>query len=251
MSEFSGGCSRCRDADPLPFEISMAFQPIVDLRDGTTFAHEALVRGPNGEPASFVFAAVNEQTQYRFDQTCRTKAIEVASRLGLQSMLSINFMPNAVYKPESCIQSTLQASKKYGFAVDKIIFEVTEADKVRDRGHLRDIIEYYKRTGMLTAIDDFGAGYSGLNLLADFVPDLVKLDMDLIRNVEQSRSRLAIVKHMIGLCGDLGVEVIAEGVETFAERDALAELGVSLFQGYLFARPGFEALPAVDPASLN
>lgn len=229
----------------------MAFQPIVDLDSGHTFAHEALVRGPNGEPASMVFAAVNESNQYRFDQTCRIKAIEIAARLKLQTLLSINFMPNAVYQAETCIQATLNAGKKYGFPVEKIIFEVTELDQVRDRDHLRNIVEYYKKTGMLTAIDDFGAGHSGLNLLADFVPDIVKLDMALIRNIDHSRSRLAIVKHMFGLCSDLGVKVIAEGVETREERDALAAFGITLFQGYLFARPAFEALPEVDPASLS
>ncbi|MGY6553890.1 MAG: EAL domain-containing protein [Wenzhouxiangella sp.] len=226
----------------------MAFQPIVDVRDRSTFAHEALVRGPNGEPASAVFAAVNDSNQYRFDQTCRIKAIEMAARLNMPTMLSINFMPNAVYQAETCIQATLNAGREFGFPVDQLMFEITEADKVKDREHLRNIIEFYKRTGMTTAIDDFGAGYSGLNLLADFVPDVVKLDMALIRNIDHSRTRLAIVKHMLALCHELEVKVIAEGVESRQERDALMDLGIFLFQGFLFARPAFEAMPEVDPA---
>jgi EAL domain-containing protein (putative c-di-GMP-specific phosphodiesterase class I) len=237
------GCSDCRELERLGFDISMAFQPIVDLDRGAVFAHEALVRGPNGEPAASIFAKVDESNLYRFDQACRVKAIEMAARLGLDVFLSINFMPNAVYRAETCIQTTLQAAAEHGFPVDRIIFEITEADRVADKAHLRNIVEYYKKRGFQTAIDDFGAGYAGLNLLAEFVPDLVKLDMELVRAIDADRTRQAIVRHMIGLCSDLGVRVVAEGIETREELQVLRDLGVSLFQGYLLARPGFQALP--------
>lgn len=237
------GCSQCRDLEALGFDISMAFQPIVDLEQGTIFAQEALVRGPNGESAASVFAQVDESNLYRFDQACRVKAIEMAARLGLDTFVSINFMPNAVYRAESCIQATLIAAAEHGFPVDRIIFEITEADRVTDKAHLRNIVEYYKKRGFYTAIDDFGAGYAGLNLLAEFVPDLVKLDMELVRAIDTDRTRQSIVRHMLGLCADLGVKVIAEGIETREELEVLRDLGVKLFQGYLLARPGFQSLP--------
>ena len=251
MGNKKTGCSKCIDAPPLPFDVSMAFQPIVNLETGAVFAQEALVRGTQGEPASSIFAHVNEDNQYQFDQTCRVKAIEMASKVGVDTRLSINFMPNAVYRAETCIQTTLRAAAEFEFPLDKIVFEITEADRVPDKNHLRNIIDYYKQRGFMTAIDDFGAGYAGLNLLADFIPDLVKLDMELVRNIDQSPSRLAIGRHMIGLCHDLGIEVIAEGIESRAERDALSDLGIRLFQGYYFARPAFESIAEIDPVSLS
>lgn len=237
------GCRHCRDMDQLGFDISMAFQPIVDLDRQAIFAYEALVRGPAGEPAGEVFKQVNEENLYRFDQACRVKAIEWAAKLGLEHHLSINFMPNAVYRAESCIQATLQAAEQFGFPLDKIIFEITEADRVKDKQHLSNIVDYYKKRGFLTAIDDFGAGYAGLNLLAVFVPDIVKLDMELVRDIDQRPTQQIIVKQMVAMCQELEVKVVAEGVETEGELQYLQGLGVSLFQGYLLARPGFESLP--------
>ena len=230
----------------LEFGLSMAFQPIVDVNAGAVFAHEALVRGEGGESAGSVFAHVNEDNLYQFDQACRVRAIEFAARLEMPTRLSINFMPNAVYRPEACIQTTLKAAAEFGFPVERIIFEVTEAEKVTDQGHLRDIVLHYQQCGFLTAIDDFGAGYSGLNLLADFVPDYVKLDMALVRDIDRNPTRQAIVRGLMTMLEELEVGVIAEGVESREEFACLSDLGISLFQGYLFARPGFETLPAVD-----
>ena len=109
---------------------------------------------------------------------------------------------------------------------------------------------YYKRLGFATAIDDFGAGYSGLNLLADFQPDYLKLDIKLVRDIHRDRSRQAIVSGIVTVCRDLGVRIVAEGVEQVDEARWLRDAGIRYFQGYLFARPAFEALPAVtiDPA---
>ena len=104
--------------------------------------------------------------------------------------------------------------------------------------------------GFKTAIDDFGAGYSGLSLLADFRPDIIKLDMHLLRGIDQDPIRQAIVRHCLALFTELQITPLAEGVETRDEMACLREMGVSLMQGYLFARPGFETLPEVDFASL-
>jgi len=103
----------------------------------------------------------------------------------------------------------------------------------------------YRGLGLLMAIDDFGAGYSGLNLLADFQPDQIKLDMKLIRGIEWHGPRQAIVRAINQICLDLGIDVIAEGVETELEYAWLASQGIHLFQGYLFAKPGFESFPKV------
>ena len=242
------GCEMCaeRGKDAFALDLKMAFQPIVDTREGTIFAHEALVRGPNGEGAGFVLDQVNPENRYAFDQKCRVTAIESASRAGITDRISINFMPNAVYKPENCIQTTLWAADKCNFPLENIIFEFTEGEAVSDLAHLKNIFEEYRSHGFQTAIDDFGAGYSGLIRLADLRPDLLKLDMALIRDIQDHPRRRKIVGAMVRLCEDLGITMIAEGIETEAELYCLEDMGIALFQGYLLAKPMLEGHHATD-----
>lgn len=241
------GCRECLHGADLGFELTMAFQPILDLDRRAVFAYESLVRAPDGQGgAAAVLAKVHDGNRYRFDQVARVKSIELASRLGLETYLSINFLPNAVYRAETCIRTTLAAAQEYGFPAKQILFEVTEAERVQDHAHLAGIIREYRRLGFLTAIDDFGAGYAGLNLLADFQPDIVKLDMALVRGIDADRNRRAIVRGILGVCTDMEIRVIAEGLETPGELAVIRDLGISLVQGFLFARPGFESLPVPD-----
>ena len=239
------GCNECRDKTKLGIDFTMAFQPIVDISNNSIFGYEALVRGINNEGADFILSQLNDSNRYRFDQAIRVKAIELAKKLDLQGMLSINIMPNAVYKPETCIRATLEAAAEMDFPTDRIMFEVTEGEKVIDNDHLRNIFVEYKKHQFTTAIDDFGAGYAGLNLLADWQPDIIKLDMSLTRNVNSDRIRRALVFGIISICKELDIKIIAEGIETIEECLTLVDEGLTLFQGYLFARPGFESLPKV------
>ena len=237
-------CQGCRDGADFHIPFSMAFQPIVDVVSKTTFAHEALVRGIAGEGAGSVLSAVDAQNRYAFDQQCRVKAIELASRLyGTQSDvgLSINFLPNAVYEPRACIRLTLAAAARTKFSPKNIIFEFTESE-ILDTAHILNILNTYREMGFRTAIDDFGAGHAGLALLAKFQPDIAKLDMDLIRNIDTDTVRQKIVRHTVAMLHDLGVTPLCEGIETEGEAQALEDLGVRLMQGYFFARPSFEAL---------
>ncbi|MCE5362185.1 EAL domain-containing protein [Pseudomonas anguilliseptica] len=239
------GCVACRDGQALDFPISMAFQPIVNLSTGAIFAHEALVRGSAGESAGSLLSKLNKDNLYSFDQACRITALEWAAKLQVPAMVSINFMPNAVYKAETCIRATLEAAKRFNFPLQRIIFEVTEQEQVLDVDHLTGILRAYRKQGFMTAIDDFGAGYAGLNLLADFQPDLIKLDMQLIRDIDQDSVRQILVEAALQMCRKLNIRVIAEGIESLGELQALRDMGVELFQGYLLAKPAFEALPAV------
>ncbi|MES2858206.1 MAG: EAL domain-containing protein [Pseudomonadota bacterium] len=223
----------------------MAFQPILDLRTRRVFAYEALVRGKSGEGAGGILAQVNPDNRYAFDQTCRRTAVELAARLQVPCFVSINFLPNAVYKAATCIRATLEAARQHGFPTSRLIFEITENEELVDKAHLKDIIREYRRQGFKTAIDDFGAGYAGLNLLAEFQPDIIKLDMALVRAIDSDPVRQAIVRGILGVCEALSIEVIAEGVETTAELTVLRGMGIGLFQGFLFAKPGFECLPEV------
>jgi len=242
-------CGRCRNRRELGFGVAFAYQPIVDLKQRDIWAYEALVRGPRGEGAWSVLSLVNEENCYEFDQVCRIEAIRGAASLGLPGKLSINFLPNAVYHPATCIQSTFSAANEVGFPLENIVFEVSEGERVRDRPHLVHIFREYRRYGFSTAIDHFGAGYAGLDLLSAFQPELVKLDMALVRGIDGDRARQAVVKGVLTMCAALSVRVLAEGVETPAERDWLAGEGVELMQGYLFARPALRAPGEVDPAA--
>lgn len=234
------GCSICER--PLDFDFSMAFQPIVDVSDGTVFAYEALVRGPGGEGARWVLDKVTTANRYAFDQSCRTKAIELAHRLGMPGTLSINFLPNAVYQPETCLSATLAAADRVGFPLSRIIFEVTESEEA-DSAKVAEIIAAYRARGFRTAIDDFGAGYSGLNRVVELRLDLIKLDIALIRGIDADAYRRAMVASVVAFCREAGVTLVAEGIETPDEHRTLKDLGIVLQQGYLFARPGFETLP--------
>ena len=247
------GCSQCKSPQH-EFAIAMAFQPIVDCETGTVFAYEALVRGENGESAGSVLSQVDEEMRYAFDQQCRVTAIEDAVKAGIletDAKLSINFLPNAVYEPAACLRKTLSAARRTHFPQTAIMFEFTENEEVRDTGHLRSIIAEYRKQGFVTAIDDFGAGRSGLSLLADFQPDLIKLDMHLVRDIHTSRARQAIVAGLANICRELDIGLLAEGVECEDEFLVLKAAGIGLFQGYWFARPAFEALPALSPEAVR
>ncbi len=242
-------CADCARGERLAFQFDFAYQPIVDLASRTVFAHEALVRGPAGEGALSVLSQVDESNCYRFDQACRVKAIKGAAELGMQERISINFLPNAIYKPELCIRTTLAAAQAHGIALARIIFEVTEGERVKDGPWSAEILREYQRCGFKTAIDDFGAGVAGLKLLSDFQPDIIKIDMDLVRNVDTHRARQAIVRSLVRLCEEMRIQIIAEGIETEAERDFLWDSGIELMQGYLFAKPAFRALARVPDAA--
>lgn len=238
-----GACKRC-DTD-VPFAFTMAFQPIVDVEKRSIVYYEALVRGVNGESAFSILEQVNDNLMYRFDQACRVKAIELASELGMQARLSINFLPNAVYEPEACIQATLETSQRVGWPTERLNFEITETERVVDRGHMRSIIESYRRMGFTTSLDDFGNGYANLDLLTDLRPDTLKIDRELIMGCDTSQRRQAILKSLVALAGTLGTHLVAEGIETREESRCLLALGIPVQQGYYFARPQIEQLPCV------
>lgn len=240
-------CTGCREDIALPFEFKMAFQPIVDVANHRVWGYEALVRGADGEPAYSILSQLSDAIRYRFDQASRVMAIETAGKLFQQHdlRLSINFMPNAVYEPNACIQKSLAAAKRANFPHENLMFEFTENERMVDPGHVERIIEAYRKLGFWTALDDFGAGYAGLGLLSRLQPDLIKIDMELLRDIHLSRAKQAIVAGIVGIARTLDVKVLAEGVENDEELTVLRAAGIALFQGYHFAKPALMALPEV------
>lgn len=220
----------------------MAFQPIVDIKEGRIDAQEALVRGLDGEGAGQLLAQVNAKNVYKFDQACRVKAIEMAARLGMDRQLNINFLPNAVYEPRACIRATLDAAARTGFDPKRLTFEIVETESIADTPHLLNIIGEYRRQGFKVALDDFATGHSGLARLADLKPDIVKLDRALVKDCDKDRTRLAIVASLVALGAEIGIKVVIEGVERVGEVDALRNVGARFMQGFYFSKPVYEGL---------
>ncbi len=222
---------------------SFAFQPIVNARTNQVTAYEALVRGPKNESADAVLHKIPRDELATFDEECRKAALGLAKRLGLKKDLNLNLLPQGFRADRDCLASTLDMAIEHGFAPEQLVLEVTEGEVLGNQDRFTELIGIYRGLGMRMAVDDFGSGYSGLNVLADFQPDQIKLDKLLVRGIHSRGPRQAIVRAILQVCRDLGIELIAEGIESREEFQWLCDEGVNFFQGYLFARPAFEALP--------
>lgn len=231
-------CDGCKASAAERIEFTMAFQPILDLEARAVWGYEALVRGPNDEPARTILDKVDDDNRYWFDQTCRTKAISLAARhLPANAKLSINFLPKAVYEPRACIRATLAAARQACFDPSRLMFEFTEDERMDDPQHTAHIVDAYRAMGFTTALDDFGSGHAGLSLLAQFQPDIIKIDRELVRAIDQSAARRAILKGVVVAARELGITLLAEGVETEEELRTLRAAHIRLFQGFLLGRP--------------
>lgn len=224
---------------------ALALQPVADLAAGAVWGHEALARGEDGAPAGDVLAQVAPEMQAAFDDRARARAVELAAGLGLGGHLCVNFEADAVEDPAAFLRPTLEAARRVGYPASRLVLEVADGERTADPRHLRRVVAACRRAGVGTAIDDFGAGPAGLNLLAECRPDVVKLDAALVRGIGADGARQAVVAAVVGLCRALGLAAVAEGVETEAELRTLRILGVTLMQGFLFARPSLGAVPAV------
>ncbi len=225
--------------------VRIAYQPIVDVDHGTIYAYEALARGPLGEGADWVFAGVVADDRAGLDHRLRVRAMEVALQLGLRGLLSVNLFPDSEGCPSVAIQRTLAAADALGFPYEQLMFEITEWTRVLRPARLREFIALYRDFGFKTALDDFGRGHSGLQLLSEFRPDIIKLDQEFSRLAPQDSRARTMIRHLLVTARDLGCTVIAEGVERADEAELLQDLGIPLQQGYWFARPAIEGLPDV------
>ncbi len=234
-----------RSKGDIGFDFSFAFQPIVDVRNREIISYEALVRGPRGEPSAEVFAQVPRRIFPIFDEMCRQKAIWLASQLRIPNHLNLNLAPPGIYEVDMSITATFHASIQSGIPVENIVFEVLESENLTDQRNLLQYLRIIQDFGFRTAIDDFGAGYSGLKLLVQYQPNFIKLDRELISNINNNPVKQSVFRGIQQICKPLSIEIIAEGVETAAEYHWLEEAGTNIFQGFYFARPAFEALPDV------
>jgi len=227
--------------------ITSYFQPIVYAQDTShIFAQEALLRGIE-EDGSLVFPsrilelARDADLLFQLDLAARRSAIQAAFRHGLQDKLFINFIPTAIYDPAFCLRSTIAAIDEAGISHENVVFEVVESDQSPDIVHLQNILSFYRDSGFQVALDDLGAGYSGLNLIHQLRPDFIKLDMVMSRNVHQDPYKALIAEKLLEIAQYLNIQTIAEGIESEEELHWVREHGATFVQGYLIGKPA--ALP--------
>ncbi len=219
------------------------FQPIVHATDPTRlFAHEALLRGLDAAgalvpPGRLFDAARDAGMLFQLDLLARRTTIYEAARHKLDGCVFINFNPTAIYDPTFCLRTTVAAIDATGLSRDRIVFEVTESDRAQDAGHLQRILTFYRNEGFRIALDDFGSGYSSINLLHQPRPDFLKLDMELIRGVNADPYKGLIARKILETARELGLQTVAEGIETPEELAWVQAHGADFVQGYLLGRP--------------
>lgn len=224
--------------------IETHFQPIVSFdKPLEVFAYEALLRGREIDgslisPGAILRAARDANVIFQTDRAARIASIGAVVAKHVETNVFINFTPNSVYDPAFCLRSTVSAVEEAGLPPSRFVFEVTESDEVRDVDHLLGILSFYRRSGFRVALDDLGAGYSSLNLLARLRPDFVKLDMELIRGIDEDPYKAVVVEKLLDLAREVGAISVVEGVETEGEWRWAEAHGADLAQGFLCARPG-------------
>ena len=230
-------------------EIQTVFQPIISLRDGSILGHEALSRITCEcaiENPEILFAtAENYNRLWDLELLCRTKALEAAFIFMVppyNKKLFINVNPNIMHDETFKRGFTKKFLEQYEITPENVIFEITERNVITDIEGFTDTIEHYKSQDYKIAIDDAGAGYSGLNLISDVNPHYIKLDMKLIRNVNNDKLKYALVKGMVEFSKVSNVFLIAEGIETYDELETLVKLGVQYGQGYFIQKPNIEVM---------
>lgn len=224
-------------------EVSFAFQPIVSTSRKTITAYEALLRGANQESAASILRRVPPGELAAFDREARRTALELVTRLKLPVPLHLNVTQGGMSDTTRSVRELHEFARESGLRPDRLVLEIAEHEILRDVREFSRAVGALRAAGVRLAIDDFGEAWAALNLLADYQPDFIKLDMNLIRGIQSHAPRQALVRSVLGACKDLGIQTIAEGVETEGEYRWLRAQGLTLFQGYLFAPPGFESLP--------
>lgn len=232
------------------------FQPIVLASSPSTiYGHEALLRGVGTEgelitPGQLFGSAKDAGLLFQLDLAARRSAIACAHQHGLQGKLFVNFAPTAIYDPASCLRSTVAAVDQTSIARSDVVFEIVETERAHDPKHLRKILDYYRGAGFRVALDDVGSGYSSLNLIHELRPDLLKLDMEMIRGVDLDPYKARIVANLFDVAAALGIDTLAEGVETDGELEWVTSHGATYVQGFLLARPAAEPKSVLAPRAL-
>jgi EAL domain-containing protein (putative c-di-GMP-specific phosphodiesterase class I) len=221
----------------------IAYQPIVSLSDRSVFGYEALMRSAHGAlpgPQHLLEAAERLQALDSLGRLIRERAVEPFAAAPPSTLLFINLHPKDLMDPELADPGSPLTA-----IADRVVLEVTERSSLGGLDDVQARVAELRKLGFRIAIDDLGAGYAGLTSFALLEPEIVKIDMTLTRGIDKSAVKQKLVSSLTGLCREMNMTIVTEGVETAAERDTLVGLGCDLLQGYLFAKPG-RPFPAVS-----
>ncbi|MET0555937.1 MAG: EAL domain-containing protein, partial [Vicinamibacteria bacterium] len=221
--------------------IVTAFQPIMDLKTKVVLGYEALSRGARGsglEPADALFgAAEDQQLMVELDRLCRQRALLSSSRIPSNAKIFVNTLPGTIRDPQFRGKALIDFLDRAQVSPDRIVIEITEKLVIDNYTLFREAMAYYTDLGMSFAVDDVGAGYSGLESIARLKPTFLKIDFALVHDVHASLVNREMVKAIVAMGRGIGATVIAEGIQAEEEAKALLGMGVSWGQGYLLARP--------------
>jgi EAL domain-containing protein (putative c-di-GMP-specific phosphodiesterase class I)/DNA-binding NarL/FixJ family response regulator len=214
-------------------EVRIAFQPVVDMRDGTVISAEALARFPTDlfpGPAGWFAAALELGLGPAMELHCLLAALRLVHLRPPGTAVAVNASPQLLING---LADRMPPSTPW----ERLVLELTEHVPVEDYGVLNEALAPLRERGVRVAVDDTGAGFASLRHILDLHPDVIKIDIGIVRGIDSDPTRAAIAEMLVGFARRLGLRLVAEGVETEAERDALLELGVVQGQGYLFGRP--------------
>ena len=218
-----------------------AYQPILRMQEGTIMGFEALSRGPRGsglESAGDLFEAAQKHgLRVELDRLCRKRALLSSARIPSTAKIFVNTLPATMRDPQFRDRALIDFLDKAQVAPERIVIEITEQEVIENHAIFRDTIDYFKALGMSFAVDDVGAGYSGLDTIAKLRPGYLKIDIGLVRDVHVIPVNRQMVKALIALGHGMDAKVIAEGIQKDEEAQTLRALGVDYGQGYHLARP--------------
>jgi len=221
--------------------LTSLFQPIVCLSSQSIFSFEALIRGPSNSvfhsPINLFSYAEQFELDMQLEHACRHTSIRRYAELKLPQKLFLNISPNVLLHPDFKKGETLRYLAEHNIPPELVVIEVTEQQPTENYETMRDAINHYRSMGFQIALDDLGAGYSGLRLWTELMPDYVKIDRHFIQDIDKDPIKLNFVRSIQSMALASNCQVIAEGVETEAEFLAIEDLGITYIQGYYFARP--------------
>ncbi len=218
-----------------------AYQPILRMKEGTVMGFEALSRGPRGsglEAADTLFqAATDHNLLIELDRLCRRRALLSSGRIPSTAKIFVNTLPATMRDPQFRDKALIDFLHKAQVSPDRIVIEITEKEVIENYEMFRETMAYFTQLGMSFAVDDVGSGYSGLETIEKLKPTFLKIDISLVRDVHVFPGRQAMVKFLISVGRKIGAQVIAEGIQTEEETQALKAMGVDYGQGHYLARP--------------
>ena len=251
--------TRCRLQDVLlGNQITTVFQPIVDLLRGGLLGFEALSRGPAGtqaySPINLFEAAEATDLVFELDRHCRRRALRTARDLPLPHRLFVNVVPASMYDPDFQGASLIRLLEGLGLSPERIVLEVSEQYAIENYTLFAEALQNFTQIGFSIAVDDIGAGYSGLEKIAHLNPRYLKFDMQLVRDIDRSHVKREMARALKTFADKMDSKIIAEGIEREGEQQACIDLGIDFGQGYLLARPApLETfnLGAAEPSSVR